>query len=419
MVVGGEDSIEATMVSNNIASLYGGAMESWIPKSIAPLGFFYDIDGDPLTDPVTVADFDDAGQGWQNYRLCTDAIAVDLLNKGLLMMSECRANASDGPAPISLDTIQQWKDSPLFEQGSIEDLSNVNINTHIKVEDALVTSNRRFTIGITPTADETTTGAPWLPSPSSSPSAVPSASPSMPPSDIPSVSTAPSEDMTPEPTCAAKGTKAPSGTGGSKGTKAPTDPLCDGKGGSKGTKAPSLSAFKGTKAPSFSVFKGTKAPSFKDKGSKSKGGLSANNEAAGTIQSEPVPLPPPEPIAEPEPAIDTPQEDPSAFYTFESNETQQGVSTPVIVGTAFAVGLIIVLCVNVAFLYLFCRADNNGGASSDGDPYGTKVTVHYLKDGRVLVKKTVPLENGSEVVQKTVYPTAQHAAGHGFVPDLC
>jgi hypothetical protein len=161
MVVGGEDLIEATVVSNNIASLYGGALESWIPKSIAPLGFFFDIDDNPLTDPVTVADFDNAGQGWQNHRLCTDAIAADLLNKGLLMETECRASALDGPAPISCATILQWKASSLFEQGPIEDLSNVNINTHIKL-DATFTGSE-FTIRITPIADDTTTGAPWLP----------------------------------------------------------------------------------------------------------------------------------------------------------------------------------------------------------------------------------------------------------------
>ena len=129
------------------------------------------------------------------------------------------------------------------------------------------------------------------------------------------------------------------------------------------------------------------------------------------------PTPAPEPVPEPVPE---PAEDPNIVYIAETNANQQGLSTQAMVGTAFAVLLTVVLCVNVAFLYLFCRARGGMGGSGDdgGDPYGTKVTVQHLKGGRVLVKKVIPLEDGTEVVQKTVYPDRESAAGHGFVPDL-
>lgn len=54
-----EDEIAATSISPNIAGLYGGTVGTWLAKSQAP--FFFD--DDPLTDPITVADWDGAGQG--------------------------------------------------------------------------------------------------------------------------------------------------------------------------------------------------------------------------------------------------------------------------------------------------------------------------------------------------------------------
>jgi hypothetical protein len=239
------------------------------------------------------------------------------------------------------------------------------------------------------------------------------------------------------PTCPAKGTKAPSGKGGSKGTKAPTDPLCDGKGGSKGTKAPTIGGTKGTKAPTIGETKGTKAPTIGEtkgtkaptigetkgtkapttggtKGTKAPSAGKGKGGSKGSPSSDTMP----EPAGERDPVADTTEEDPNVFYVSESNANQQGLSTQAMVGTAFAVLLTLVLCVNLAFLWLFCRAKKNGGGIGGGDPYGTKVTVQHLKGGRVLVKKTIPLEDGTQVVQKTVYPDRETAAGHGFVPDL-
>lgn len=136
------------------------------------------------------------------------------------------------------------------------------------------------------------------------------------------------------------------------------------------------------------------------------------------MRTDPDPAEVEPPVFDSNPPEKPAQDDPNVVYVFESNENQQGLSTQAMVGTAFAVLLTVVLCVNITLLYLFCRSFKNGGGGSDDDPYGTKVTVQHLKGGRVLVKKVIPLEDGTEVVQKTVYPDRETAAGHGFVPDL-
>jgi hypothetical protein len=162
----GEDEIAATAVSANIAGLYGGTVGSWVAKSQAPFGFFFDDDGDPLTDPITVADLDgrpEDGQGWQTYRLCDDPIAIQA---GLAASGECAvADASQAtgvaPAPLSAATIAAWIADPLYSVGAVEDFGNVNLNYHMTVSDDFATSNSTFTLRITPVAGDDSAGAPW------------------------------------------------------------------------------------------------------------------------------------------------------------------------------------------------------------------------------------------------------------------
>ncbi|KAL3936901.1 MAG: hypothetical protein SGARI_002362, partial [Bacillariaceae sp.] len=111
---------------------------------------------------------------------------------------------------------------------------------------------------------------------------------------------------------------------------------------------------------------------------------------------------------------------PSIVYISESNELQQGVSTQTMVGAAFAVLLGVVLCVNLAFLWIFCKKGGHGEDDAlDQDPYGTTIVVSNVKGGQVLVKKVVPMEDGSQIVSKTVYPDRETAVAHGFVvPEI-
>ena len=134
MTVQDEDEIKAFPISNNIASLYNGTIESWIPKVIAPLGYTYDIDNDPTTDPVLVADFDASGLGWQNHRLCTDNITQNLITNGFLNNTndECCVDAQNCPVAISDETIYSWEMNTRFAVDNIEDFGNVNVNTHIR-----------------------------------------------------------------------------------------------------------------------------------------------------------------------------------------------------------------------------------------------------------------------------------------------
>jgi len=57
----GEDEIATTSISPNIAGLYGGTVGTWLARSQAPFAFFFDNDGDPLTDPITIADWGGTG----------------------------------------------------------------------------------------------------------------------------------------------------------------------------------------------------------------------------------------------------------------------------------------------------------------------------------------------------------------------
>ena len=153
MSVNDEDELKADPISDNIASLYNNTMQSWIPKVIAPFGYLYDLDRDPTTEAKTVADFDGSGQGWQNYRLCSDPIVQNLTGSNFLESNECRNSTSDPPVAVSNVTIQKWENSDLFELGQLEDFGNVNVNTHILVEEKFVMSVGKFTIRITPTED--------------------------------------------------------------------------------------------------------------------------------------------------------------------------------------------------------------------------------------------------------------------------
>ena len=167
LVTSEADVITATSVSDNIAGLYGGTVGAWVAKSQAPFGFFFDDDGDSLTDPITVADLDGRtdGQGWQTYRLCDDPIAIQA---GLAASGECAvADAGQptgvAPAPLSEATISAWIADPLFSVGAVEDFGNVNLNYHIKVDDSFLgdDTNTTFTLRITPVAGDDTAGAPW------------------------------------------------------------------------------------------------------------------------------------------------------------------------------------------------------------------------------------------------------------------
>jgi len=166
MEVVGEDVIKAVQVTDNVAELYGGAMQSWINKGIAPFGYAYDFDNNNETEAVLVADFDASGIGWQTRRLCTDAVAVKLMNEGFLELAECRSSSSDNPVVLSDATLDKWNaNSALFSQGFIEDFGNVNVNAHIKIEPRYLVDGiqSNFTIRLTPEKDSGDFGSPWNP----------------------------------------------------------------------------------------------------------------------------------------------------------------------------------------------------------------------------------------------------------------
>ena len=68
--------------------------------------------------------------------------------------------------------------------------------------------------------------------------------------------------------------------------------------------------------------------------------------------------------------------------------------------------------------------NEEGNENENGDvedPPGTKVKVHDVVGGQVLVKKTFPPTNesdGKEIVQKTLYADRKIAASHGYVAGM-
>ena len=163
MEVLSEDEIQASEVSPNVASLYGDAMQSWINKDIAPLGYFYDLDENPNTEAVLVADFDATTTwGWETRRLCSDPVTVQMIDRDRLNQVECRQDPSDPPVPLSSETLGKW-DAPLFSKGLIEDFGNVNVNAHIQIGSSydFSTSGDTFTIRLLPQEDPVDPGSPW------------------------------------------------------------------------------------------------------------------------------------------------------------------------------------------------------------------------------------------------------------------
>ncbi|KAL3904392.1 MAG: hypothetical protein SGARI_004939 [Bacillariaceae sp.] len=197
-----------------------------------------------------------------------------------------------------------------------------------------------------------------------------------------------------------------SSTKASKGTKAPTDPLCKSTKAPKATKAP-----KTTKAPTM---KSTKAP---------KGASTGSSGAFGTISRPGNVEPNAEDKTEPTANAAPP---PATVVLSESSENAAQETTPayfVPVVSMFGALLGVLVCVNAAMLWMYCR--RNGGGSNttggNGDPVGTKVTVSAVKDGRVLVKKVIPLQDGSggEIVSKTAYASREAAEAQGFyLPEM-
>lgn len=129
-------AIIASDVSDDAAQLYGGTRQSWIPKAWSPCGHTYaiatDLDGDGEA-PV-VADWN--GMAWVTRLICGGnggTIHTDLLSNGLALETDCRSNTDVPFVLLSLDTLAIWETDGRFEDVDIEDLSNVNDNTHIKV----------------------------------------------------------------------------------------------------------------------------------------------------------------------------------------------------------------------------------------------------------------------------------------------
>lgn len=146
-----EDSISS--VGTPTANYYN-LFNNWLAKNQVPYGYFYDEDGDPLTDATLIANWN--GTAWETYTSASPQLP----------------NTPDMPAgtpvPVDQDDLDYFAAHPDTGDGTtpfyfvdfIDDLSNVNLNYHINVGATLSnwptyvpeTGTARFTLRLTNTA---------------------------------------------------------------------------------------------------------------------------------------------------------------------------------------------------------------------------------------------------------------------------
>lgn len=106
-------SINSTSVlSTNYTDLFG----NWIPSTVVPQGYFFDDDGDPLTDARLMAFWaDDPATPEEDFKWLS--------------------GFADGFEPIEQAELDTWGQDPLYQEGEIEDLLNLGLSYMVEVGD--------------------------------------------------------------------------------------------------------------------------------------------------------------------------------------------------------------------------------------------------------------------------------------------
>lgn len=134
---------------------YFDLFNNWLAKDQVPYGYFYDDDGDPLTDATLIANWN--GTLWETYTSASPQLpnTVDA--------------AAGTPVPVSLADLAVFVANtdtgdgvtPFYFVDFIDDLSNVNLNYHVTVGSDVIsswptfdvsTATARFTLRLTNTA---------------------------------------------------------------------------------------------------------------------------------------------------------------------------------------------------------------------------------------------------------------------------
>ncbi len=148
-------AVEDTIVSVGPPSAnYYNLFNNWLAKNQVPYGYFYDEDGDPLTDATLIANWN--GTAWETYT----SASPQLPNT-----PDMAAGIPVPVSPLDLAYFAAHPDTgdgttPFYFVDFIDDLSNVNLNYYVNVGTNISTwptyvadtGTARFTLRLTNTA---------------------------------------------------------------------------------------------------------------------------------------------------------------------------------------------------------------------------------------------------------------------------
>jgi hypothetical protein len=187
LVVRTEDRIETV---GNVQGLHYCLFGNMLPQGALPLGYFWDDDGDPVTDADTIADWDGSGTStacggtpcWQTYVvLDTDPNSPDF-GDPILTTAGNFIRPDNAPVPVPQEIIDYWVANPEVTDPSdpafgrqfyfitaLDDMGLVNNNYHITVESMTTwptydaaTGTATFTMRTSNVGEGKPFVAPWL-----------------------------------------------------------------------------------------------------------------------------------------------------------------------------------------------------------------------------------------------------------------
>jgi hypothetical protein len=182
LVVRSEDRIETV---GDVQGLHYCLFGNMLPQGSLPLGYFWDEDGDPVTDADTIADWDGSGDSpacggtpcWQTYVVLDTDPVSDTYGEPVLDAAGNFTRPDPAPVAVPPEVVQFWVDHPDTGDGvttfffitELDDMGLTNNNYHITVEsiDNWPTYDPQdgtatFTMRTSNVGEGTAFDAPWL-----------------------------------------------------------------------------------------------------------------------------------------------------------------------------------------------------------------------------------------------------------------
>ena len=186
LVVQNEDRIETV---GDVQGLHYCLFGNMLPQGELPLGFFWDPDGDPVTDADTIADWDGSGESpacggtpcWETYVVLDTDPASDTYGDPVLDVEGNFTRPANPPVAVPQHVIDFWVANPepevidltnpvqFYFITELDDMGLVNNNYHITVESVSnwptydpITGAATFTMRTSNVGEGVAFDAPWL-----------------------------------------------------------------------------------------------------------------------------------------------------------------------------------------------------------------------------------------------------------------